>query len=492
LPGNSGYVPFLLEKNMGKLVTVEFKKKMGGHDKQERVYRETCPNILINATRRGGKDYVAARKAVKNIFKDLDSGKGREIHSWRDDIPKLHYWAIGLTYKHADILKRYIIEILLKMGMRRGVDFTYDASNKKLWLLHWDVLIEFKTSERPDLLVGEGVAGALCTEVARWKQSVWFDNVQAALMDNDGWAIMTTTPKGNNWVYHQIYKVCIDGITREPVDDERCDTRRSWVYYHWTFKEQTMIKGFLERVQALEKIMPPEDFARNFLAEWTNYAGRVLSGFTDSNLVTEFDATAYRFVFGGFDSGHTHRAGIVVVGVTYDWQVHVLEAIGESGLMFMTENKEKRTMVSIIRELQKQYKCDMWYTSHERPESIKTLKDVGIPARSWMKSEYTKNEGVEQVTSKVLAGFQFVNRLLYSERMKLKYSHKELINDCNNFMYKEMPDGGYNAEKLVDEYNDVADALRYAVWSNKKVRREINKLIAYVEDIDDEFDDDAA
>ena len=455
--------------------------------KQYALLKDATRFILLVASRRWGKDYILSKKAIGNILHDIASGKGDvAISSWEDDIPRLHYWAIGLTYKHADIIKRYVTRWLLQAGLRKGRDYVYNKSDRKLWLIHWDVLIEFKSAENPDTLVGEGLAGILGTEVARWKPTVWMENVIPAIADKDGWWLLNTSPKGKNWVYHEIYLTSIAYDSLQPIDVRKCDPARAVKTYTGTYLDNTKVKGFIDRVNALKKIMPVDEFERNFMGSFLAYEGQVLVGFSSDNVLDELPKDLkFRYVLGGYDRGYTHRCGIVVVGVTHDLRFYVMTAIGKAKLMFTAQSGEL-TVTDIIKEQNKKHNPDAWYCSHEVPDQVRTLRDMGINALSWMSagSKYAASVDGQRSTGEGSGRsrterYQFLNRLFASKRLFILRDQTELIDDIQSVCYKATIEGDYNQDIVVDQKDDVSDGLGYAIYSYVPLRREVNQLLSF-------------
>jgi hypothetical protein len=470
---------------------VIFADKIGGHDKQEQIYNETIHNILLECSRRWGKDWILARTGLKRIFQDLADGKGKEEHSWEDELPRLHYWAIGPKYKHADIIRREIVRALRLAGFKKNENYVYNKTDKKLWLTDFDILIEFRSADNPEDLVGDDIAGVIGTEIARWKNDVWFDNVLPAVSSMNGWSLLNTTPRGRNWT-DLLYKQCIRYDTRQPIDSKLDIKNIEWVYYHGTYRDQVLIKGFIATVERIKLMMPVEDFKRNFEASRDSFEGQVFSGNKTTNCVKQHTEKKYRWIMGGYDHGHTHRAGLTLTGITDDFQFDVLEVVGESKLQFMSPDKKIRTITSIIADWTKKYSIDCWYCSHERPENIQALRDmfrrmgVSTQARSWMMNSYAKDLGVNVERSKRTARYLFVNRLLFCDKLHYLDSQTELISDFESVRWKELADGTFSSEDVMGENDDVTDALTMSLWSYTPIRRAVNKQLTSIIDFDDD------
>jgi len=67
-------------------------------------------------------------------------------------------------------------------------------------------LLEVKSAERPDSLVGEGLDHVIMSEAAKHKMSTWQMYIQPALTDKRGSADFPSTPEGFNW-YQGLYEL---------------------------------------------------------------------------------------------------------------------------------------------------------------------------------------------------------------------------------------------------------------------------------------------
>jgi hypothetical protein len=393
------------------------------------------------------------------------------------ELPRLHYWAIGPKYKHSNIIRKELFRYLIFAGFKLNRDFVYNKSTKQMWIIRpyidgeWDVMIEFKSADNPDDLVGEGIHGIVMTEVARMKPTVWSENVLPTITDTDGWVIANTTPKGEGWDFTEMQQLCVDGITGLPLYPEKCDPSRNWVFFHWTYLEQTKISGFIKRVDDLKKVMSKAEFARNFLASREIYEGQVFDGVTEDNCLQQLpNNLQFEYVFGGYDHGHTHRTGITVVGVSKEHKMYVLESIGESGLLFLSINESDRTIVKIIKELQEKYNVDKWFCSHERPENIKALRQYDIDAVSWLST--SNDEGIAE--TKRTARYLFANMLFQNNLLFYLENQEELKKDLKNVCFKlSLANNSYDNNKIEAKNDDVSDSLTFAVWSYYPLRREI-------------------
>src|SRR4029453_7169812 len=68
--------------------------------------------------------------------------------------------------------------------------------------IYWpemDSMLQVKSAERPDSLVGEGIDHVCMSEAAKHRRTTWEMYIRPALQDKRGTADFPTTPQGFNW-----------------------------------------------------------------------------------------------------------------------------------------------------------------------------------------------------------------------------------------------------------------------------------------------------
>lgn len=77
-----------------------------------------------------------------------------------------------------------------------------------------------RSADDPDSLRGPGLDGVVIDEAAFLRESVWENAIRPALADQQGWAIIQSTPNGKNW----FYKRHGAGLSREGWESWTCPT----------------------------------------------------------------------------------------------------------------------------------------------------------------------------------------------------------------------------------------------------------------------------
>jgi len=421
-----------------------FPATIDGHDKQEQVWRDKHRFIDILAGRRGGKDWICARVAVKRAYQDLVDGKGYKDWSIESGIPRLLYWCVAPDYSINKVQQKEILKIALPAGL--VIKNELKSKPPRLWL-KGGILFEFKSAEHPDKLVAEGLNGIYVTETARLKPTVWNDNLRPTLSDNQGWGLFATTPLGYNWYADQIRKVAVEG---EYHDNE-------WKAYYWKTIDNTKKPGLVEEVEKAKATMPAKYFCRNYEASLDAFQGQIYDGF-DYNVHVDdikFERDKYKIVVGGIDWGYTHRGVIVVAGITTDDNVHVLVDMAESRIPVVSRDDSADDWCKRALRLQEEYDVEMFYAGPDQPESIDQMAYEGVR--------------VQKANNSVMEGIQAVSTLMTIDdnghtRLRIDKNCTNLIQNIRAQRWIQQKDGDESEkpEKINDDSND---ALRYAIYS---------------------------
>ncbi|MCP4201847.1 MAG: hypothetical protein GY769_07935 [bacterium] len=109
-------------------------------------------------------------------------------------------WYVAPTYKVARPVWRKFERLAPKGWITKmiGTERAPDAMDMG------HVRIEFKTAEKPENLVAEGLRWVWIDEAGIVDERVWSESLRPALMDFKGPALFSGTPKGHNW-FHKVW-----------------------------------------------------------------------------------------------------------------------------------------------------------------------------------------------------------------------------------------------------------------------------------------------
>lgn len=218
------------------------------HSHQAAVFASTAKYTVVVAGRRGGKSEVEVMWLLAKAGEAAMAGKQGVC------------WVVMPTYTLARVLWRKLHR-LAPPGWVTDKWGT-DQQPGSVEILG-RVVIEFKSAERPESLVSEGLLALLVDEAGIVKERAWTESLQPTLLDHDAPALLGGTPKGRNW-FHRLF---LDGF--DPLKP-RVQSYR-WSSFANPFISRTAIED-------LASSMPERMYRQEILAEFLTDEGAVFRG----------------------------------------------------------------------------------------------------------------------------------------------------------------------------------------------------------------------
>ena len=177
--------------------------------------------------------------------------------------PNKHYWIVGPTYDLAEKEFRVIwrdMIIGLKLGKDPGIDKVYNKRGGTMFInfKRWNTLLEVKSAQNPENLVGESLDKVIMSEAAKHTKETRDRYIRPALGDRRGGADFVTTPEGFNWLYDE----WMHGQDPSFIDYD------SWKFPSWM---NTVIFPGGEQdpeIQLLRRTMSPSAFTQEIGADF--------------------------------------------------------------------------------------------------------------------------------------------------------------------------------------------------------------------------------
>lgn len=338
--------------------------------------------VVMVAGTRGGKSRTAAKKFFARILRDhlnpnvkcrIPSGVGK------DRRPRLHYWVVAPT---ADLLKepkRYLFETIPPEAY---LDPLRPINHENQMWLKGDILIEFRSADNPFRLVSVGLNGMWLDEAARIKAEAWVGNLYGRLTDFDGWALFSSTPLGQNWLYEELY---LRGLQSSPKYDP------SYASFLWHTADNLTISR--DTIDAARKNMPPRYFKREYEADFSAFLGNVYDQFDERAHVISEAQLRYAYGWGmrplkdlfkrvvaGVDWGWTSPGAIVVVGDTGSETVIIEESYAEHRILF-DPRQESETWIGHAKRLREKWNISAFIPDPSRPQDINEFVRSGLPVQ---------------------------------------------------------------------------------------------------------------
>ena len=219
---------------MPQLLEIPYKP----HHGQREFHESEAKNRIWIGGRQSGKTWAGSREAVKLCIKSGSNSVG---------------FIVAPTYWHTTKCWREILRILhphfgkLVKKVNRADRLIILYPNRHIW---------FKSADNPDSLRSERLDWAWLDECALIKQEGW-NAIEPALM---GPVIMTSTPKGHNWVF-ELWTRGQDKLQRD--------------FESWNFP--TAINPYYpkDKIERARQLLPDMVFRQEYLAEFIEDIGAV-------------------------------------------------------------------------------------------------------------------------------------------------------------------------------------------------------------------------
>ncbi len=250
--------------------------------KEVRRFHDSRAKIKIAcAPRRTTKSYSAAKDVLGTIL-----------------TPNTRTWVVGMSYGLAEKEFRYIHHDLVlqrdKIGLPKPqICLTNPRSGQLYIKWPWGSILEGKTGDRPDSLLGDAVDAVIYSEAATMPRAIRERYVAPTLNTTNGYEIIPTTPaQAAEWV-HELWALGQEGKS-DDVESFSWDVTANPAYNMEEFERAKKLYGADSPV-----------FREQYLGEWVFYAGVVYPTFNpDVHVIEPFDIPASWPRIRGIDFGH--------------------------------------------------------------------------------------------------------------------------------------------------------------------------------------------
>jgi hypothetical protein len=365
----------------------------------------------------------------------------------------------GNTYDLAEKEFRVIWNDLIikkKFGKDKRVKKAYNKKQGDMRIeLPWGTMVECRSAEHPDLLVGEALDHVIMSEAAKHKKETWDRFIRPSLADKRGTADFPTTPEGFNWLYE------LWGLGRDPSMPQYA----SWKFPSW-YNTKIYPGGYQdEEIQLLLKTMDEEWFKQEIGADFASFVGKIFPDWDEFVHVREHKYNPLWKNYIAFDWGYTNPLAAVEFQVSPSDQIFV----------WRVYYKSYKTVPDVAKELKAQdqpagYRIHMGFGDPADPEAVQMMtRELGVPvwAPTEIKSDYTWLDGIM-----LMRQFMSADREIsvdeygtpeYEPSFFVDPRCREVIKEFSNYRSKA-PIKGANVPELGQKMQDhTIDALRYAL-----------------------------
>lgn len=276
---------------------------------RQKLYHESRARFTVpTCGRRFGKSVMAGRKILAGLF-----------------IPDTRYWIVGPTYALGEKEFRVVYDDLFRrlgFGNQKGIKKSYNVDQGNMRIeMPWNSILEVKSAEKQDSLVGESLDGVCLSEAALHRKDTWDMYLRPALTDKRGWATFPSTPRGHNW-YEAIWR-----IGQDPSFPEW----ESWRFPSWDNPYVYPLGRQDPEILEIEKLVSEYHFQQEYAAEFTAFEGKIYSEFDPTFHVIDYEYQPMWRNYQVWDFGYTDPTVVLDIQVdpsdrAYVWrEYHVTD-----------------------------------------------------------------------------------------------------------------------------------------------------------------------
>lgn len=316
--------------------------------------------------------------------------------------------------------------VLIELTNKYDIEFKLDKHNR--FVLFGVQVCCFGHSKINDLgrIRGMTAFGAYINEGTMANKEVFFE-IKSRCSGEGARIIMDTNPDSPE---HYIKKDFIDKA------DGRIIKQVPWQLTDNTFLTQRYVDNIIATT-------PSGMFTdRDIYGYWVTPEGIVYSDFNEKIHYT-YDISSINFVryIAGVDWGYSHYGAIVVIGIDDKGNYYLIEEIAE-------QFKEIDFWVQKAKDIKQKYGNIPFYCDTARPEHIERFRKEHIKA---IDADKAVVSGIEEV-----AKLYKVNKLYIYKPAVKRFSEEIYM-----YVWKE------NADEPMKIFDDVQDAIRYAIYTDK-------------------------
>lgn len=375
--------------------------------------------MLINhGAKRTGKTILNNDLFLKELIRVKDLAK-------QEGVETPQYILAGATL--GTIQKNVLIELTNKYG----IEFTFDKFNSFMLFGVQVVQVGHLKVSGIGAIRGMTAYGAYINEASLAHEEV-FDEIKSRCSGLGARILVDTNPD------HPEHYLKKDYI-------ENDDPDAGILSFNFKLDDNTFLN---ERyIRNIKASTPSGMFSdRNIDGKWVSGDGVVYSDFDlNHNTISrqEFDELPIKEWFCGVDFGYEHYGSIVLMAEDMQGNIYYVE---EHAHQF----KFIEDWVDIALSIKKEFGNIMFYCETARPEYIKKFKDAGLRTKKADKSILI---GIEDIAKRIKQRKFFI--VEYDEKERFK-------EEIYNYVWSSKGD------EPVKEFDDVLDAIRYAVYTRSK------------------------
>ena len=372
--------------------------------------------------------------------------------------PNKRIWLVGLSYDKADIMFR---EVWKRMVIGKANDIDKASEKERYIRFKWGSVVEAKSADNPDSLVGAGLDLLVIDEAAKVKKKIWEMYLSPTLADvKDSKCIFITTPQGFNWIYDLYLLGKSDNLWES-------HQAPSWEN-QYAFPEGQRDPFLIERKRNMSKEMFDQEFGSAF----TSFEGKVYP-FDRNKDVGDYPFNPNYPTYCSIDFGYRMPAvgWFQIHRIEGEWHINVIDEI--------IHKKNIKTDELINKIKSKPYNVRTYYgdPAGMQAQGQSGLGDIEIFRRNGINVRSIRDKVSRNIASGISHIRGFIENANGNRYLHLDNKCLGLAEDLENYRYPEAVENkDLKPEPLKDGRHDHGcDMLRYFFINQFPIKR--NKLI---------------
>jgi phage terminase large subunit-like protein len=299
--------------------------------------------------------------------------------------------------------------------------------------------ILFRSVSDPETMRGPSISWWYGDEAALYLPKVWQIMMgRLRQYGAHGWAWITTTPKGRNWIWQKFVQAARKGYR--------------------LLKAATMANPYLDQafVAGLVEEYVGDFAAQELLGEFVAFEGLIYPEFDRALHITQTRPQAFVKVVAGVDWGFVNPGVISVGGVDGDGRIWGLHQ----------EYQRQRRIeewANVALELRNTYRIDRFFCDPSEPKYIAAFNEKGC------KAEAANNEvhpGIQRVKNRLVKRDDGKPRLIFSPDFAWTFS------EFDQYQWRPSPKGEGFQDEPMKANDHCMDSIRYLVMGvDEQARR---------------------
>lgn len=303
------------------------------------------------------------------------------------------------------------------------------------------ILLRVRTAKDPEAMrATQSLLLAWCDEMAHWPELTW-QNLQGRAIVAGTKFLVTTTPKGKNWLYRDVY---IPGTSKANRDPEIEVTACRSIDNPWASKKW---------IESLRKKMGPQYAEQELDGLFRDDTGLVYSFDREIHVrnLPSLDPDYYQIRVAGADPGYgdPYACGVWLRDAERRWW------LAEE---FYKTHQTSTDVLPWARDMDRKWKLQKWWMDKRRPTDIQDFRRAGLKAAPNLELYYENDRRT------IMPMVRVVEALFREDRIRITPDCEWHMDEFENYCYpsREEKNAGENP---VDFRNHGMDEARYSLCS---------------------------